>query len=74
MIEFDDARWFRFLETRGEDESDKQFPVPTPTGHALAPLREQPEITPEQVAEALRDWDAKAPRGWQGLLETEKAE
>jgi hypothetical protein len=71
LVEFDDSQWFAFL--NGEVD-EKQYPAPTPTGHALEPWEGQVEITTEMVADALRDWDEKAPRGWDGLLLTEKAE
>jgi len=56
-----------YLEEDGEGQK-----APTPTGHALTPWEGQVEITPEDVAEAIRDWDTKAPRRWRGLLFTER--
>ena len=44
----------------------------TPRGGPLPEWEGQVEITPEDVAEALRDWDAKAPRRFRGLLLTER--
>lgn len=49
----------------------------TPTGASLPAWEGQVEITPEDVADALRDWDAKLPRkhrGLRGLLLTERPE
>jgi hypothetical protein len=46
----------------------------TPTGSPLPSWEGQVEITPEDVADALRDWDAKAPKRFRGLLLTERPE
>ena len=61
--------WLDRLLGRGEDEKQA-----TPRGSALPPWEGQVEITPEDVADAIRDWDRKAPKAYRGLLLTERPE
>jgi hypothetical protein len=60
-------RMLALLFTEGQKQS-------TPTGSPLPSWEGQVEITPEDVADALRDWDAKAPKQFRGLLLTERPE
>jgi len=57
-----------FCDGEGRLQGEKQGTAAH--GDPLPNWEGEVEITPEQVAEALRDWDKKAPRGWQGILET----
>jgi len=48
----------------------KQVEPLKPKGSALAAWEGDVEITDEDIEEAIADWDAKAPSGARGLLES----